>query len=217
MVSRRVCCLVGSPRRNGNSSLMAQAAAKGARAAGEEAEVLFVDDFVGGFLRDCRTCRDAGGNCTIDDRYAELLMDFVMPADGVIIASPIYWYALPGQIKTMIDRLVCFTSARYSQSADVVERLKGKRYALLLSAEESNPGMDVGIIQQIGDFAHYTGGCLVSVIKGAANARGEIRQDPSRPLVRAEAVGRDLFEIRATRYRIDTQRRSAVWQQGEAR
>lgn len=217
MAGRRVCCLIGSPRRNGNSSLMASAAAKGARAAGDEADVLFVDDFVGGFLRDCRACRDSDGNCTIDDRYAELLMNFILPADGIMIASPIYWYALPGQIKTMIDRLACFTSARHSRSADVVGRLKGKRYALLLSAEESNPAMAVGIVQQISDFAHYTGGCLVSVVKGAANSRGEIDRDPSRPLAQAETVGRRLFEIRATRYRIDTLRKSAVWQQGGAK
>ena len=51
--------LSSSPRRNGNSALLAEAVSEGLAEAGHEAEFVFADDFLHGFLRDCRKCRKA--------------------------------------------------------------------------------------------------------------------------------------------------------------
>lgn len=195
---------------------MANAAAEGVRAADNHADVLFADDYIDACLRDCRTCRDDNGDCTIDDYYDDLLLNHILPADGIIIAAPIYWYALPALVKSIFDRLVCYTSAKYAGNNQVIGQLKGKRFALLLSSEESNPAMYTGIVQQVSDFAQYTGGRLVAVVNGAANTRAEIGSDPARPLEQATRVGRDLFSIRTTNYLIDTPRSAKVWQQGES-
>ncbi|WP_137391978.1 flavodoxin family protein [Rhodoligotrophos defluvii] len=214
MAAAQICCLVASPRRDGNSHLLAQALAEGAREAGHSASTLFVDDFVAGFLRDCRSCRSADGTCSINDRYDELLLEHLLPAGAVAMAAPIYWYGLPAQLKCIIDRLVCYTSRAHPRSEDVMRGLAGKRYALLLSSEESSYGMSVGIVQQISDFSRYTHGSLVALLNAVGNRRGEIKHDPAEPLTAARRIGRDLFRLRATDYRIDTQRPGAVWGAG---
>ncbi|MCO5072173.1 MAG: flavodoxin family protein [Rhizobiaceae bacterium] len=194
---------------------MAAAFAEGSSSAGSITESHFVDDFVSGFLRDCRTCRTVEGECSIADRYGELLTEHILPADAVVFAAPIYWYGLPAQMKCVIDRLVCYTSHAHKGADDVVRALAGKRYVLLLSSEESSHGMSVGIIQQISDFCRYTHGLLVAVVTGVGNRRGEVSRDPSDPLAQAQRVGRDLFRLRATDFRIDTPRSGTVWPTGE--
>lgn len=217
MPGGRICALVASPRRDGNSSKLAKALVEAAASAGHQAEALFIDDYVSGFLRDCRSCRNAEGACTIDDRYAELLASHLLPAGAVAIVSPIYWYGLPAQLKCVLDRLVCYTSRSHRDAGNVVEALRGKRYALLLSSEESSYGMSVGIIQQVADFSRYTHGSLVAVVNAVGNRRGEIEHDPTDPLATARRIGRDLFLLRATDYRIDTPRSGTVWTMGETR
>ncbi|WP_210327604.1 flavodoxin family protein [Aminobacter carboxidus] len=215
MPGERICSLIASPRRDGNSSRLANALAEGAASAGHQVETLHIVDFVSGFLRDCRDCRNADGECSIDDRYGELLLEHILPASAVVIATPIYWYGLPAQFKCVVDRLVCYTSQRHRGSVDVLRQLSGKKYVLLLSSEESNFGMSVGIVQQMSDFCRYTYGSLVAVMNAVGNRRGEIERDPADPLGQARKIGSDLFGIRATDFRIDTPRPGTVWLTGE--
>ena len=62
----RVLVLSSSPRRDGNSRLLADGALDGVREAGHTAELVHLYDHLGAFLRDCRLCRSAEGHCTID-------------------------------------------------------------------------------------------------------------------------------------------------------
>jgi multimeric flavodoxin WrbA len=120
----RVLVLSSSPRRDGNSRRLAEALIEGSRRAGHEAELVHLPDHVGSFLRDCRTCRDAMGNCTIDDGYRELLLEKLLPADALVYATPIWWYGTSGILKTSIDRLFCYIAFSYPGSEEVVERLQ---------------------------------------------------------------------------------------------
>ena len=84
--------LSSSPRRNGNSALLAEAVSEGLAEAGHETEFVFADDFLHGFLRDCRKCRKPDGECSIEDGFRSVFLDHYLPADGFIAATPIYWY-----------------------------------------------------------------------------------------------------------------------------
>lgn len=64
----------------------------------------------GGFLRDCRRCRTAEGECSIPDRYAQTITDVVAPADALVFATPLYFYGMAASMKNFIDRLVCYLS-----------------------------------------------------------------------------------------------------------
>ena len=71
-----------SPRRNGNSALMAVAVRDGLAAAGHEADFVYADDVIGAFLRDCRQCRRADGSCATEDRFGQVFLERFLPADG---------------------------------------------------------------------------------------------------------------------------------------
>jgi multimeric flavodoxin WrbA len=206
-----VLALSSSPRRDGNSFLLAEAAVEGAREAGHRAELVYLDDHVRHFLRDCRRCRGPDGRCTIDDGFESLLRDRVLPADAIIFATPLYWYGVSGQLKTFLDRLFCYIAASEPESDMFVRGLIGKRFALMIASEESYPGASLGVIHEIQEYARYTHSDLVGVVQGIGNRRGDVRRDPSDPLGRARAIGCGLAELRTTDYRLDTERAASTW------
>jgi multimeric flavodoxin WrbA len=206
-----VLIISSSPRRDGNSRRLANAALEGACDAGHEAQLVHLDDHVRHFLRDCRECRDSGGRCTIEDGYAELLREWVLPADGIIFATPIYWYGVSGQLKTYFDRMFCFIAASEPESDRYVAGVTHKRLGLLMSGEESYPGAMLALVHEIQEFARYTHSHLVGYVCGIGNKRGDVIRDPDDPITAARTLGRSLFERPATDYRIDTERPGSTW------
>jgi multimeric flavodoxin WrbA len=209
--SRKVLVLVGSPRRNGNSATLAEAAAQGAQAAGADVSLRFVDDHIQSFLRDCRSCRQPNGECGIADGYRRLFFEDFLPAHGVIVCSPVYWYGLSAQAKAFFDRTFCYYAASYPRSAEVIGAMSRKRLGLVLASEETYPGARLGIVHQMQEYARYTHSELVGIVHGVGNSRGEVVRDPARPVGEAERLGRELFTGRYTDYRLDTPRSGRIW------
>jgi len=203
--------LSSSPRRNGNSALLAEAVVRGLAEAGHEADFIFADDFLGSFLRDCRQCRKPDGECAIEDGYRSVFLDRYLPADGFIAATPIYWYGTSAQLKAFFDRTFCYYAASYPQSEDVIRGMSGKRIGLLLSSEETFPMVSGAVLCQIQEFSRYTRSTFVGVVHGYGNARGEVQHDPNQPLKAARRFGKEFFTKHASDYQIDTVRSGRVW------
>jgi len=203
--------LSSSPRRNGNSALLAEAVVSGLVEAGHEADFIFADDFLGGFLRDCRQCRKPNGECAIEDGYRSVFLDRYLPADGFIAATPIYWYGTSAQLKAFFDRTFCYYAASNPQSKDVIRGMSGKRIGLVLSSEETFPMVSGAVLCQIQEFSRYTRSTFVGVVHGYGNARGEVQHDPNQPLKAARRFGKEFFTKHASDYQIDTVRSGRVW------
>lgn len=93
---------MGSPRIGGNTDLLLDEALKGAASAGAQVEKLVVDRLNIAPCKEYYGCfKD--GNCVIRDDmdgiYSKLL-----EADVVMVAAPMFFYGLPGQLKCLIDR-----------------------------------------------------------------------------------------------------------------
>jgi multimeric flavodoxin WrbA len=203
--------LSSSPRRNGNSAILAEAVHTGLIEAGHDATLLFADDFLKAFLRDCRKCRKPDGECAIEDGYRSVFLDHYLPADGFIAATPIYWYGMSAQLKAFYDRTFCYYAASYPRSAEVIEKMQGKRIGLALSSEETFPMVSGGIISQIQEFVRYTHCTFVGVVHGYGNARGDVHKDPCEPIRAAERFGREFFTRHTSDYQIDSVRPGRVW------
>ncbi len=203
--------LSSSPRRNGNSAALAQAVTQGLADARHEAELVYADDILASFLKDCRQCRRTDGECSIGDGFRSVFIDGFLPADGFVAATPIYWYGMSSQLKAFFDRMFCYIAASYPHSSTVVERMMGKRIGLVLSSEETFPTVSAGIVQQMQEYVRYTRSNFVGVVHGYGNSRGDVGKDPHNPLARAHQFGRDFFTRHATDYQIDTPRSARVW------
>ena len=101
-MSKKVLILSTSPRRSSNSEALAEAFADGARAAGHEVELisLRVKDLL--FCQGCFACQKTG-KCVIKDDMQEIVPKMEQ-ADVLVFATPIYYYEMSGQMKTLLDR-----------------------------------------------------------------------------------------------------------------
>lgn len=100
---KKVVVISTSLRAGSNSDMLADEFVAGAKAAGNEIEKI---SLVGKNIQFCKGCLACGklGKCVIDDD-ADGIMRKVLDADVVCWATPIYYYEMCGQMKTLIDRM----------------------------------------------------------------------------------------------------------------
>ena len=100
---KKVVVISTSLRRGSNSDMLADKFAEGAKAAGNEVEKI---SLVGKNIQFCKGCFGCQklGRCVIDDDVNDIMAK-VMQADVVCWATPIYYYEMSGQMKTLIDRM----------------------------------------------------------------------------------------------------------------
>ena len=98
-----VVFISSSPRKNSNSETLCKAFAEGAKEAGNEVEIVTLRDKTINFCRGCFACQKTQ-NCVIKDDAVEICRK-ALTANVLVFASPIYYYEMSGQLKTMLDRL----------------------------------------------------------------------------------------------------------------
>ena len=112
-MAKKVLVLSASPRKGGNSDLLCDQFMLGATDAGHQVEKIFLRDKRIGHCTACDACQGNGGRCVQQDDMAEIL-DRMIRADVIVMATPVYFYTMNGQMKTLIDR----TYARYTEIID---------------------------------------------------------------------------------------------------
>ena len=111
-MSKSVLVISTSPRRNGNSALLAEEFARGAQEVGNIVEKISLHDKTIGFCKGCLACQKTQ-RCVIQDD-ADAIAQKMLTADVIVFATPIYYYEMSGQMKTMLDRGNPLYSADYS-------------------------------------------------------------------------------------------------------
>lgn len=104
-MSKKVLILSGSPRKGGNSDLLCAEFARGAQEAGHEVETIRVAAKKIHPCSACYFCREHGGECVHKDDMADILQ-WMIDADVLVLASPVYFYSIDAQLKAVIDRTV---------------------------------------------------------------------------------------------------------------
>ncbi|MDO4836896.1 MAG: flavodoxin family protein [Clostridia bacterium] len=131
----KIVILKASPRKNGNSNALAAAFAEEAKKAGASITEYDVANMEIAGCRGCYGCMTKGA-CVFHDDFKKIAED-LHDADVIVIASPVYWYTFPAQIKAVIDRWfsLCVTGKDFS----------GKKAALLSCCEEETKETFAGI------------------------------------------------------------------------
>lgn len=156
-MSKKVLILSGSPRRGGNSDTLCDSFLKGAIEAGNDAEKIFIRDKDIGYCVGCYHCAEHGGRCVFDDDMPYVL-ERMLAADVIVLSSPVYFYSVDAQLKTVIDRCV----ARWTEFRDK------EFYFIMTSAEDTTSVMD-GTIACMQGFVDC---CSGSTVKGMILGKG---------------------------------------------
>ncbi|MBQ2220141.1 MAG: flavodoxin family protein, partial [Acidaminococcaceae bacterium] len=133
-MAKKVLVISTSIRGNSNSEKLAEAFADGAKAAGNEVELVSLKNKTIAFCKGCLACQQTG-HCVIKDD-ANAITDKMLEADVIAWATPIYYYEMSGQMKTMIDRANSLFPKDY----------KFRDVYLLTAAAEDEPDVDEGAV-----------------------------------------------------------------------
>ncbi len=132
----KIVAVLGSPRPKGNSALLAEAFLEVARERGADVEVHLLNQMNIKGCQGCGKCKTDSEVCVVEDDLAPVY-DGVRQADLLVMASPVYFGDLSGQLKCFWDRTYAFANPDFSSRL-----APGKKSVLFLAqaapAEEFN-------------------------------------------------------------------------------
>lgn len=168
-MSKKVLIVSSSSRRKGNSDTLCDEFMRGALESGNSVEKVFLKDKNINYCTGCGVCNDTH-KCVQKDDMLEIL-DKMINADVIVLATPVYFYTMNGQMKTFIDRTV----PRYNE-------ISNKEFYYIVTAADT----EIASMQKtIEGFRGFTIDCLDNAVeKGiiygvGAWKIGEIQNTPA--------------------------------------
>jgi multimeric flavodoxin WrbA len=170
-MGKHVLIFKGSPRENGNSSLLADKVAEGAQATGAEVEIFSLHRMDIRPCDACDTCQETGV-CVLKDDMQRLYPK-LKGAEAIVIASPIYWFTMSAQTKLFIDRWYALESSQGNA-------LKGKQFGIILTYGDTDPYSSgaINAIRSFQDMFRYIGADIAGMVYGTANDAGDMLKQP---------------------------------------
>lgn len=166
---KKVLIISASPRIHGNSDLLCDRFAEGARESGHHVEKICLADKNIGCCHGCGVCNRTH-QCVQKDDMAEIL-DKMINADVIVLATPVYFYSMNGQMKTFIDRTV----PRYTE-------IRNRDFYFIMTAADTDKA---NLTRTMEAFRGFTEDCLeganeAGIIYGTGAWQvGEIKNTPA--------------------------------------
>ena len=135
-MGKKIVVITGSPRKGGNSFAMTDAFIEAAQKKGHSVTRFDAAMKKLGGCHACETCYSTGRPCSFDDEF-NALAPAILEADAVVFTMPVYWYSIPAQIKSVIDRLYSFCIGG--------KEIAGKRWGLICCCEEEDETVMDGV------------------------------------------------------------------------
>ena len=126
-----ILAIYGSPRRKGNTSLLLQKAVEGARAAGAQVEEIVLRDLKMSPCHEIYGCKHTG-RCVIKDDF-QSVYDQLSQCQGLILASPIFFYTVSSHTKMLMDRCQSFWVKKYWIQKNATDRRNLIKKGLFIS------------------------------------------------------------------------------------
>ena len=171
-MAKKVLVLLGSPRKKGNSAILANQITKGAKSEKAKVKTIFLH---GKNIAPCKACmickkKDSKG-CSIKDAMQDIYSK-LLKTDAWVIASPVYNFTMSAQIKIFMER--CYALPAYRENP-----YKGKKVAIAMAYGGEDP-FDSGCVNALRtfqDWCAYKEVPIVGIVYGSATAPGEIRSN----------------------------------------
>ena len=168
-MSKKVLVISTSPRKGGNSDALAEEFVKGAKEAGNEVVKICLYDKTIGFCKGCFACQETK-RCIIHDD-ADMIAQKMKDVNVIAFATPIYYFEMCGQMKTLLDRSNPLFPSDYA-FRDI--------YLLATAADSAESSMDGAVKGLEGWIACFEKAALRGVVRGTgADGAGTILQVPA--------------------------------------
>jgi len=189
----KLLAINGSRRKKGNTSYLIQSLLVPADRDGVQTEIIFLGDYNIGGCTGCEGCK-SNWECVIKDDFAQLVKK-IDDADGIILASPTYWYSVTSDMKRFIDR--CYSLIQFPVSRkEWIAKYQGTGKVCVTAAicEQSETSAMGNTLSLLTDFSRDIGLDVIEAVKGLGFFEaGSITADHNL-LQKAEMTGQKLFD-----------------------
>lgn len=164
--------LLGSPRKRGNTELLADQVLEGAREGGATTEKIYLDDWtirpIGEVCDNTREREDQRS----DDDFPRIL-DVFLGADLVVLATPVYWAGVSAQMKCFIDRL-----SSYFRREPYTVRFSGKGYIVVTAFGQKDPDHGTWVTEPLKFCVDVLSGRYLGDLTVSVYRKGQVREMP---------------------------------------
>lgn len=177
---KNILILSSSPRKGGNSDTLCDEFMRGANDVGHSVEKIFLGDKTINYCTGCSTCVLPGKSCPQMDDMPQII-DKMLAADVIVMATPVYFYTMSAQMKTLIDRCC----------GPYVQMSNKEFYFIVTAAEDDRPKMERTVDTFQGFLDCLSGATIKGVVYGLGVwHKGEIRGNPA--MDEAYMMGNDI-------------------------
>ena len=189
----KVLSINGSRRKNGNTECLIQSILAPATKAGAQIESISLGDYDIGACTGCEGCCSSW-ECIIKDDFAQVV-EKIDEADGIVLASPTYWYSVTSDMKRFIDR--CYSLIQFPVNRkEWIGKYQGTGKACVTAAicEQSEESALGNTLSLLTDFSKDIGMEVTDSVKALGFFEaGSIKADHNL-LQKAELAGQNLFD-----------------------
>lgn len=181
-MGKKILVMTGSPRKGGNSDMLADAFIKGAGSAGHETTKFECAHKNMKPCVACDACYSKSGACVFNDDFNELA-PLLEQSDMVVFATPLYWFTFSAQLKAGVDKMYALLTGGRESTV---------RESMLLACGESEDRSDFeGLIKSYQSIARYLNWEDKGILTvPAVSKKGDILKTDF--LEEAERMGREI-------------------------
>ena len=185
----RIVCLLGSPRRKGNSARVAERFLETAAGLGAETKTYLLNELTYKGCQACNACKTKAETCVVEDDLTEVLQA-VREADVLVMASPVYFGQVSSQLKGFIDRTFSFLVPDFITNPQRSRLAPGKQAVTILCQGQPDEALFADIFPKMKFFLKWYGYEPNYLIRACGvREAGEIDERPEVMALLVPAVG----------------------------
>jgi multimeric flavodoxin WrbA len=152
----KILALLGSPRPNGNSATIAKHFCETAEKLGAEVQTFALNKLEYRSCQGCMMCKTKLDKCVLEDDLTQVL-DAIRDSDILVLASPVYFWDVSGQLKTFIDRTYSYLVPDFKTKPVKSRLAPGKKLVLILAQGNPDESLFTNIFSKFDFFFKMNG------------------------------------------------------------
>jgi multimeric flavodoxin WrbA len=172
----KIVCLLGSPRRAGNSAAISGWIAARAAELGAEVESIYLNGLQFRGCQGCYACKERSETCVVKDDLEEVLAK-VAAADALVLASPVYYGDVTAQLKGFVDRTFSYLVPDYPFTEEKSRLAPGKKLVFVLAQGHPDESLFSDVFPKYASFFRWLGFPEARLVRGCGL---QPKSDPAR-------------------------------------
>ena len=170
--STQILALIGSPRKQGNTDIMADEVLDGAKSVGATSDKMYLDDHWVRPIGDVADNSRKRDDPRKDDDFPTLLERF-LAADIVVWSTPVYWQGASAQMKCFLDRM-----SSYFNHPDYRDRFRGKGHVVLCAYGRPEVRHGDWVVEPMKLTVKVLHGTYIGDVHASVYEKGRVREMP---------------------------------------